>query len=65
MFDHTYAMESSKRHFNLTGDLEPRTCDSQIIAFSASAKYLGLPRERAFIGKAVTSVGGKSRATPA
>jgi thioredoxin reductase (NADPH) len=41
--------------FTLTGDSGTYTCDSLIIATGASAKYLGLPSEEAFMGRGVSA----------
>jgi thioredoxin reductase (NADPH) len=54
IFDHISQVELSKRPFTLTGDSGSYTCDSLIIATGASAKYLGLPSETAFMGKGVS-----------
>ena len=54
LFDHISAVDLSKRPFTLTGDNGQFTCDSLIIATGASAKYLGLPSETAFMGKGVS-----------
>jgi len=54
VFDHVSAVDLSKRPFTLTGDSGTYTCDSLIIATGASAKYLGLPSETAFMGKGVS-----------
>jgi thioredoxin reductase (NADPH) len=54
VFDHISAVDFSKRPFTLTGDSGTYTCDSLIIATGASAKYLGLPSEQAFMGKGVS-----------
>ncbi len=53
LFDHISAVDLSKRPFTLTGD-KTYTCDALIIATGASAKYLGLPSETAFMGKGVS-----------
>lgn len=55
VFDHINAVDLSKRPFTLTGDSGSYTCDSLIIATGASAKYLGLPSETAFMGKGVSA----------
>jgi thioredoxin reductase (NADPH) len=44
-----------QRPFVLTGDAGVYTCDALIIATGASAKYLGLPSEKAFMGKGVSA----------
>jgi thioredoxin reductase (NADPH) len=54
IFDHINAVDFSKRPFTLTGDSGTYTCDALIIATGASAKYLGLPSEEAFMGKGVS-----------
>jgi thioredoxin reductase (NADPH) len=54
LFDHVSAVDLSKRPFTLTGDSGTYTCDSLIIATGASAKYLGLPSETAFMGRGVS-----------
>ena len=54
VFDHINAVDFSQRPFTLTGDSGTYTCDSLIIATGASAKYLGLPSEEAFMGKGVS-----------
>jgi thioredoxin reductase (NADPH) len=54
IFDHINKVDFSKRPFALTGDSGIYTCDSLIIATGASAKYLGLPSEQAFMGRGVS-----------
>ncbi|MBN9324145.1 MAG: FAD-dependent oxidoreductase, partial [Delftia acidovorans] len=54
VFDHIHSVDFSKRPFTLTGDSGTYTCDSLIIATGASAKYLGLPSEEAFMGRGVS-----------
>jgi thioredoxin reductase (NADPH) len=54
LFDHINTVDLSKRPFTLKGDSGEFTCDSLIIATGASAKYLGLPSEEAFMGKGVS-----------
>ncbi|MCP5280957.1 MAG: thioredoxin-disulfide reductase [Rhodoferax sp.] len=54
VFDHINKVDLSKRPFTLTGDSATYTCDALIIATGASAKYLGLPSEAAFMGKGVS-----------
>ncbi len=54
VFDHINAVDLGKRPFTLTGDSGQYTCDALIIATGASAKYLGLPSEQAFMGKGVS-----------
>ncbi|HEY9274723.1 thioredoxin-disulfide reductase [Achromobacter sp.] len=55
LFDHIAKVDLSKRPFTLTGDTgKIYTCDSLIIATGASAKYLGLPSEEAFMGRGVS-----------
>jgi len=54
IFDHINKVDFSKRPFTLTGDSGTYTCDTLIIATGASAKYLGLPSETAFMGRGVS-----------
>lgn len=54
VFDHINSVDFSKRPFTLTGDSGVYTCDALIIATGASAKYLGLPSETAFMGRGVS-----------
>lgn len=54
IFDHITKVDFSKRPFTLTGDSVSYTCDSLILSTGASAKYLGLPSETAFMGKGVS-----------
>lgn len=55
VFDHINAVDLSKRPFVLTGDNGQYSCDALIIATGASARYLGLPSEEAFMGKGVSA----------
>jgi thioredoxin reductase (NADPH) len=54
IFDHIHTVDFSKRPFTLTGDSGVYTCDSLIICTGASAKYLGLESETAFMGRGVS-----------
>jgi thioredoxin reductase (NADPH) len=54
IFDHINTVDFTKRPFTLTGDSGTYTCDSLIICTGASAKYLGLPSESAFMGRGVS-----------
>jgi thioredoxin reductase (NADPH) len=54
VFDHINTVDFSARPFKLQGDSGSYTCDSLIVATGASAKYLGLPSEQAFMGKGVS-----------
>ena len=54
IFDHINSVDFSQRPFTLTGDSGVYTCDSLVIATGASAKYLGLPSETAFMGRGVS-----------
>ena len=53
--DHIHQVDFSKRPFTLVGDNGTYTCDSLILATGASAKYLGLPSETAFMGRGVSA----------
>ncbi len=54
VFDHINKVDFSKRPFTLTGDSGVYTCNSLIIATGASAKYLGIDSETAFMGRGVS-----------
>ena len=54
VFDHINTVDFSKRPFTLKGDSGTYTCDALIIATGASAKYIGLPSEEAFMGRGVS-----------
>jgi thioredoxin reductase (NADPH) len=54
VYDHINSVDFSKRPFTLTGDSGVYTCDALIIATGASAKYLGLDSEQAFMGRGVS-----------
>jgi len=54
VFDHINEVDFSKRPFTLRGDSGAYTCDTLIISTGASAKYLGLPSEEAFMGRGVS-----------
>ena len=54
VFDHIHTVDLGSRPFVLKGDSGRYTCDALIIATGASAKYLGLPSEQAFMGRGVS-----------
>ena len=54
LFDHISSVDLKQRPFVLQGDDTRYTCDALIVATGASAKYLGLPSESAFMGRGVT-----------
>ena len=54
IFDHIESVELNQRPFRLKGT-QSYSCDSLIIATGASAQYLGLPSEEAFMGKGVSA----------
>ena len=54
IFDHVHTVDFAQRPFTLTGDSGVYTCDTLIIATGASAKYLGLESEAAFMGRGVS-----------
>jgi thioredoxin reductase (NADPH) len=54
VFDHINQVDFSKRPFTLKGDSGTYTCDALILATGASAKYIGLPSEEAFMGRGVS-----------
>ncbi|MEE9411526.1 MAG: thioredoxin-disulfide reductase [Methylococcales bacterium] len=53
--DHINSVDLNKRPFNLIGDSGSYSCDALIIATGASAKYLGLPSETAYMGRGVSA----------
>jgi thioredoxin reductase (NADPH) len=55
IFDHIHTTHLNERPFRLEGDAGSYTCDALIIATGASAQYLGLPSEEAFMGKGVSA----------
>jgi len=54
VFDHINAVDFSKRPFTLKGDSGEYTCDALVLATGASAQYLGLASETAFMGRGVS-----------
>ena len=54
VFDQIHTAKLQERPFRLIGDSGEYTCDALIIATGASAQYLGLPSEQAFMGKGVS-----------
>ena len=55
IFDHVTEVDLKQRPFTLTGQTDSYTCDALIIATGASAQYLGLESETAFMGKGVSA----------
>ena len=55
IFDHIHTTFLNETPIRLLGDSHEFTCDSLIIATGASAQYLGLPSEEAFMGKGVSA----------
>ncbi|WP_293776491.1 thioredoxin-disulfide reductase [uncultured Oxalicibacterium sp.] len=55
IFDHVHTTHLNEKPIRLVGDMGEYTCDSLIIATGASAQYLGLPSEQAFMGKGVSA----------
>ncbi|SCX62125.1 thioredoxin-disulfide reductase [Nitrosospira sp. Nsp1] len=54
LFDHIHTASLTGRPITLIGDQGTYTCDALIIATGASAQYLGLPSEEAFMGRGVS-----------
>ncbi len=54
IFDHIHTAKLTDKPIMLTGDQGTYTCDALIIATGASAQYLGLPSEEAFMGRGVS-----------
>jgi thioredoxin reductase (NADPH) len=55
IFDQIHTAQLTQKPFTLVGDAGTYTCDALIIATGASAQYLGLPSEEAFMGKGVSA----------
>lgn len=55
VFDHIDKTDLSQKPFKLFGSSGNYSCDALIIATGASAQYLGLPSEQAFMGKGVSA----------
>ena len=55
IFDHINSVDLTQRPFLLQGDSGRYSCDALIIATGASAQYLGLDSEQAFMGKGVSA----------
>ena len=55
IFDQIHTVHLGERPLRLVGDSGSYTCDALIIATGASARYLGLPSEEAFMGKGVSA----------
>ncbi len=55
VFDHIVETKLGSRPFTLVGESNTYTCDALIICTGASAKYLGLESEQAFMGKGVSA----------
>lgn len=55
IYDHIHTADLQNRPFTLTGDNGTYTCDALIIATGATAQYLGLDSETAFMGRGVSA----------
>lgn len=55
IFDHIHTSRLSEKPIRLIGDSGEYTCDALIIATGASAQYLGIPSEEAFMGRGVSA----------
>lgn len=55
VYDHIESVDFNNRPFALTGSHAIYTCDALIIATGASAKYLGMASEQAFMGKGISA----------
>src|SRR6266705_4784343 len=55
VFDQIHTARLNQRPLRLIGDAGEYTCDALIIATGASARYLGLSSEQAFMGKGVSA----------
>jgi thioredoxin reductase (NADPH) len=54
LFDHIHTARLTEKPITLIGDSATYTCDALIIATGASAQYLGIPSEDAFLGRGVS-----------
>jgi thioredoxin reductase (NADPH) len=55
IYDHINEVDLSQRPFVLKGDMDEFTCDALIIATGATAQYLGLESEAAYMGQGVSA----------
>jgi thioredoxin reductase (NADPH) len=55
IFDEIHTVDLKSRPLRLVGDNGEYTCDALIVATGASARYLGLPSEEAYMGKGVSA----------
>ena len=55
IFDHIHTAQLTEKPFTLIGDQGTYTCDAMIIATGASARYLGIPSEEAYMGRGVSA----------
>jgi len=55
IYDHIHTVDLKKKPIILKGDSEKYTCDALIIATGASAQYLGIPSEAAYMGRGVSA----------
>jgi thioredoxin reductase (NADPH) len=55
VFDHIHTAHLNEKPIRLVGDMHEFTCDALIVCTGASAQYLGLPSEEAFMGKGVSA----------
>lgn len=55
IFDHIHTAKLTEKPIRLIGDSGEYSCDALIIATGASAQYLGIPSEEAFMGRGVSA----------
>ena len=55
VYDHINEVDLNTRPFVLKGDMEEYTCDALIVATGATAQYLGLESEQAFMGQGISA----------
>eukprot|EP01030_Chromulinospumella_sphaerica_P011103 gene11103-10904_t len=55
VIDHIHTTHLQERPIRLSGDAGDYTCDALIIATGASAQYLGLPSEQAYMGRGISA----------
>ncbi len=55
VYEHINEVDLNTRPFVLKGDMEEYTCDALIVETGATAQYLGLESEQAFMGQGVSA----------
>lgn len=55
IYDHITQVDFNQKPYKLQGDSDSYSCDAVIIATGASARYLGLDSEKAYMGRGVSA----------